>query len=99
MKTTKYQRGYGLGNYRGLRFAVLTMLGGKCARCPQRNLRVLQVDHVKEDGKRHRDQLKTKGGITLMTAVLQEIAKGHSARFQVLCANCHMIKSQERYAA
>lgn len=96
-KTTEYQRAYGLGNYRGLRFAALLFLGSYCSRCACETTRVLQIDHVEKDGKAHRESLSTKGGIAMMTAILKDIKDGNSNRYQVLCANCHMIKTQEDY--
>ena len=33
----------------------------------------------------------------MMTAILRDIALGRAKRYQVLCANCHMLKTAEEY--
>ncbi len=63
--------------------------GGKarCAHCENDDIRVLQLDHVNNDGAEHRKQLGR-------GKVLPWIkANGFPPGFQVLCANCHAIKT------
>ena len=66
------------------------MLGGRCQGegCNVTDIRLLQFDHVipilRNDGRR---------GITAENAH-REILSGGKHKYQLLCANCHMIKTQ-----
>ncbi len=76
------------------RIQIFMLLGGpKCALCGySANQDALQIDHIRGDG--HTDRAKHAGGN--ISAKLRAI-KENPERFQVLCGNCHNIKSnQER---
>ncbi len=72
----------------GLRRKVVDYLGGKCARCGIDDARVLQIDHIKGNGRK--DRLKYKGNATHMLRVLKS-----KEGFQLLCANCNFLKRLE----
>lgn len=58
-------------------------LGGQCETCSINDMRVLELDHVNNDGKKHRRIGKH--------ALCREVLKNPSI-FQLLCANCHTLK-------
>lgn len=69
------------------RAAVLALLGGKCVRCNNDDQRVLDIDHVNPPVKKSmRDK-----HMYLRLAIL----RGHKPLddFQLLCCNCHRIKT------
>ena len=72
---------------RRLRQAVLERLGQKCSRCGYKDVRALEIDHKFGGGTEERRRL---GYPTYYVHVLR-----HLDRFQILCANCNMIKRRE----
>lgn len=64
------------------------MLGGVCVRCGYSDTRALQVDHINADAKE--DRLKK--GTSYYYNIQKNILSG---RYQVLCANCNVIKRFE----
>jgi hypothetical protein len=60
-------------------------LGGCCSDCRINDVRVLQIDHVNGGGRKHRMSV---GGVKLFEHVVD-----HPEEYQLLCANCHMIKT------
>lgn len=70
-----------------LRMAVIAKLGGSCSECGNQDSRVLQIDHIGGGGSVDR---ATKHRTTLWN----EILNGKNG-FQLLCANCHCIKTFE----
>lgn len=72
------------------RVRAVRKLGGECVHCGNPDIRVLQIDHVNGDGL----------GITSGYEKIKEwktIVRGTApdGKFQVLCANCHVIKTRE----
>jgi hypothetical protein len=81
---------------------AIRYLGAECVRCGFREPRALQIDHVAGDGDRDiRVSGRTSGGNrnrsrTDRTRIYAQIARGERrGEFQVLCANCHAIKTRE----
>jgi len=76
-----------------IRAFVQNFFGGKCARCGCDDPRVLQMDHITGDGSKlrraNRDGLSYKYKLVKNTP---ELAK---AMYQLLCANCNIIKQWE----
>lgn len=70
-----------------VRKAAIEKLGGKCATCNIADERVLQIDHIDGGGNEERS-LKHR------VTIWNEIIKGATG-YQLLCANCHCIKSFE----
>ena len=75
--------------YRKLRQEIIEKYGGKCAKCGINDVRVLQIDHINNDGNKHRK--------VITTAQLPRWLKrnGYPKEFQILCANCNWIKKTE----
>jgi len=62
----------------------------KCAKCPYTDIRALSIDHINNDGSKHRKQVGH-------NYVYRWIIKNNfPSGFQVLCMNCQFIKEYER---
>lgn len=73
-----------------VRHKCLEILGARCARCGyDANKHALQIDHKYGGGSLERS---TKKGGSLYLHMLKHIDSG---KYQVLCANCNMIKRAE----
>ncbi len=73
------------------RWFVIKALGGRCAHCGLTDRRVLEVDHVRGDGWAIR---RAFCGADYWRVMLWIVQAGDAPGFlQVLCANCHRIKS------
>lgn len=73
-----------------LRHEILDLLGGSCVGCGIVELAVLEIDHVKDDGKHHRRSVNR--GIPYYRDLLV-LAREEPDALQVLCANCHRRKT------
>lgn len=73
---------------RRLREQVFDILGRKCVRCGFDDIRALQVDHIEGGGYKER---KAKGTWTVYYNIIKTSGKG----YQILCANCNVIKRIE----
>lgn len=69
------------------RVRALMLLGGKCNHCGINDMRVLDFDHVNDDGSEDRK----KHGKSLNPKRVFE----NPEMFQILCANCNRIKRLE----
>ena len=78
--------------FRGVLFEKLG--GARCVRCGFANVRALQLDHVDGGGNQHRKALAS--GTAYYRALSKMSATELVATFQVLCANCNVIKREER---
>jgi hypothetical protein len=65
------------------RFKVILLLGGRCVRCGNNDLRVLEINHI---GKKK---------WSLKVRDLAEIASGKADGFDVRCANCNVLYEYE----
>ena len=75
---------------RALRIAVVQKLGGACSVCGNSDMRVLDIDHI--DGTGYKvNRLGSSHKIPWLRAILD----GTATNAQLLCANCHRIKSYE----
>lgn len=76
--------------------ASIKAYGGACACCGESHMAFLVIDHVNNDGARHREQMgylsggRWIGSGTTMHKWLK--ANGYPDGFQVLCANCNTAK-------
>lgn len=66
--------------------AAIAKLGGHCVRCGIGDVRVLELDHINGGG--HSERLYT-DRVSFYAAV----ARGDRTDIQLLCANCHRIKT------
>jgi len=67
------------------RVRALMLLGGKCETCGINDMRVLQVDHVDNNGAAERREIGR--GYAMMKRVL-----ANPSAYRCLCANCHAIR-------
>jgi hypothetical protein len=78
-----------------LRLKILTAYGGCCACCGENQFEFLAIDHVNNDGAKHRRELQprriTRGGDPIGTA-LWAIRNDFPLTLQILCHNCNLAK-------
>jgi hypothetical protein len=97
----KQKKEYFRDEFRRLRKKALSILGGKCIICGIEDKRVLQVDHINrtEQGVSVILMRRKPGGrrTSNNTQFYRNIIKGKigSDEVQLLCANCHAIKTWE----
>lgn len=73
---------------------VLVHLGGACCvRCRFSDLRVLQIDHIHGGGCKERRSIGGYNGI--LNRILSMSPDQAKQEYQVLCANCNVIKKHE----
>ena len=80
--------------YAARRLAIVQALGGKCLRCGINDHRVLDIDHIERKKKlkpKHRSY-PTPVRLALWEQEMQIFEDG-SHNLQVLCANCHRLKT------
>ncbi len=76
-----------------LKEEIMSHYGGRCLHCGEKDLIVLTIDHINNDGAEHRRQLKNLRGM----GIYYWLKKNNFPReFQVLCANCNMRKENNR---
>lgn len=73
--------------------AILAYGGYKCACCGVTEPLFLNLDHVRNDGKSHREMLGTLGGAKLYKWLRDN---NYPEGFQVLCSNCNHGKSRNK---
>jgi len=78
-----------LARYHNIRKNVVKFLGEKCVKCGNSDFRVLQVDHVNGGGGKERKANKN------YSHQLENIVKKNKENYQLLCANCNIIKIYE----
>lgn len=80
-----------------VRQEFLRQLGGQCmcpCGCGCRNLRVLEVDHVANDGGVERKKLRGSRYVAQKLAALASDPEAVRQTLQILCANCHAEKTR-----
>lgn len=73
---------------RKLRKDAIKVLGGRCAACLNDDFRVLTFDHVDGGGDADRG-----GRNQNNRSVMRQVRDGERDDIQLLCANCHHIKT------
>lgn len=76
--------------YARKRAEVIESLGGKCKNCPEDDLIVLQIDHIKPIQKKAGDRPSNRKMIKMILRGELKLSD-----FQVLCANCHVRKTKQ----
>ena len=73
--------------YRQVKQEAIAILGGKCCRCKCDDIRCLEIDHI----------VPVRGDRSIYGAKLYRsiVSGGSTENLQVLCANCHAIKTYE----
>lgn len=67
------------------RDTMFNALGGARCGCGFNDIRALEIDHIKRGGKEHRS--------TFSNSAYRDYVVMHPQEFQVLCSNCHSIKT------
>ncbi len=75
-----------------IREQAMNALGGVCSQCGYSDQRVLEIDHIEGGGREHRKRVDHK-------AQYRNIRDGQTEGYQLLCSNCHGIKSYEERMA
>jgi hypothetical protein len=71
-----------------IRAEVLAAYGGKCECCSESNPGFLSIDHVNNDGKQHREELRGIG--SAIYGWLKDQGCPQDGRFRLLCLNCNI---------
>jgi len=78
--------------YYKIKSQIFEILGNKCSRCGFSDLRVLQIDH--KFGKGNEDRKYKNASYKYYRLILEKL-KANSQDYQLLCANCNIIKKFE----
>lgn len=70
---------------------LIEKLGNKCVNCGNTDVRVLQLDHIRNDG--FREKKRGYNDTELRKMIKDDYVK---YKLQLLCANCNWIKRFER---
>lgn len=91
-KVRERERKWNMTYYYRVRNKIYELLGDECKRCGTQDRRVFQVDHV--DGGGNSRKIINRAGQGRTKRILNEIEAG-SNRYQLLCANCNLVKKHE----
>ncbi|MFA5696336.1 MAG: hypothetical protein WC917_02715 [Bacilli bacterium] len=83
----EYNRNYKHKYLRKLRMEAIQHYGGKCNNCGIDDFYVLQIDHINNDGNKHRKEVKS----YRLPKWLKD--NGYPKEYQILCANCNWKKN------
>lgn len=76
-----------------LKAEVFGHYGGRCVCCGESDMRFLSLDHVRGDGRRHRDSISiAKSGAGSVTVWYWAKKNNFPSTLQVLCYNCNFAK-------
>ena len=89
-KIREYQKNSRYQHYGPSRQKAIDHLGGKCHRCGFDDIRCLDVDHIFGGGTKERARKDR-------IAFYKEIVAGLRDDVQLLCLNCHRIKSLKEH--
>jgi len=80
-------RCYGRRERAKLRLDIITNFGGKCQCCGENHPSFLTIDHIKNDGKSHREKLNEQ-------QIARQIRRENypKDKYQLLCMNCNHAK-------
>ena len=79
------------------RFDVLCYYGGippKCKECSESRVECLVIDHINNDGYKHRKEMGFTGGHDTYNWIVKN---GYPKGFQILCHNCNWVKRARHY--
>lgn len=93
-----HRRSPQLAGYHTLRSAVLSMLGGRCVECGHDDIRVLEINHVHNDGyllvRENGPGRRVSSGLTYKHLRLIRDGEDPLDRYEALCANCHALRTK-----
>lgn len=72
-----------------IKYLIFEHYGTVCSCCGENNFKFLSIDHINNDGNRHRKEIKSKGGSHFYAWLLKN---NFPNGFQVLCFNCNFAK-------
>ena len=72
------------------RLLILNALGCKCTCCGETAISMLDIDHVNNDGKQHREERGQRASYWVYNDVIR--SGFDRSRYQVLCRNCNWSK-------
>ncbi len=77
----------------------MDILGGACVVCGNTDVRVLEFDHINNNGKQHRERIwgNVGGGGTGTPFWVVAYPEEANEELQLLCANCHAIKTHGKF--
>jgi len=78
--------------YQGFRQRVLEHYGNKCACCGETEPLFLEMDHIKNDGHKHRKDIGTSAKALVYWLIQNDFPEG----YQILCANCNQGKKRNK---
>lgn len=78
-------RAKGRERHLSLRKIVIDYYGGKCVCCGENEFLFLEIDHINNDGHKHRSIIGYSSGKLLRWIINNNFPNG----FQVLCSNCN----------
>ena len=73
---------------------ILSLLGGKCVKCGQEDWRVLHIDHINGGGLAERRSITPFSPSSFHKVIIDSVGRGEK-KYQILCANCNIIKAWE----
>lgn len=76
--------------YADMRAKVLSAYGGRCACCGESEPLFLEIDHINNDGAKHRKEIGTSAKALCRWVIKHRFPSG----FQLLCANCNQGKKR-----
>ena len=79
-----------------LREQILAGYGAVCARCKETDKRVLEIDHMKDNGAEERRKFKRNYNKLHKSIIKRNFPKDE---YQLLCKNCNWLKELERREA
>ena len=69
-----------------LKAELFKAYGNKCTCCGESNLMFLTIDHIHNDGWKHKKKLKTHGGYRIYSWLRKQ---GYPSGYRILCFNCN----------
>lgn len=91
-KILNHKSQWNKGYREGKRLEVMTALGNKCGLCGFTDSRVLQIDHIHNNGN---SEIRRMGNIGRNSMRYYNHVLGNISEFQLLCANCNWLKELE----
>lgn len=86
-KNAEKVREYARQKYHQMRDETLSLLGGRCAECGFADRRALEIDHIEPKSRTGQKQWHQE----------MRMVRSRPDLYQILCANCHTIKSKGEY--
>jgi len=92
---TVCERAKGRLIYQRWRQKSIDLLGGVCVKCGFSDPRALQIDHIHGGGRQERLSIANGGGPNANKMYQLVAADVNHEKYQLLCANCNVIKRIE----